>query len=92
MSRMNKMDDEELPHQGVLDPGLQHFGAGLSASFDRMVDIDGVQEATSLSRAQIYRLIKAETFPAGYVYRGMRRRVWRESEIEKWLGTVIERS
>jgi excisionase family DNA binding protein len=50
---------------------------------DSLIPIADVAAATSMSRATIYRAVKAGTFPAPAKIGGMSR--WSRQEIEAWI-------
>lgn len=61
---------------------------GIPASRGRLLRINDVIATTGLSRATIYRLIEAGTFPQAL--RLTARAVgWWESEIEEWLNSRV---
>lgn len=84
-----------IPYSGEIavevlpDDSLKFFGAGLSDQFDRLLTIDNVTEATSLSKAHIYRLMDKGEFPLGWKLKGSRRRVWKQSEVEAWVNSAL---
>lgn len=56
-----------------------------------MIKIDEVQRRVSLSRSQIYKLIKQGQFPS-QVKLGRRRSAWNADDVEKWLQRQIQAS
>ncbi|WP_323148823.1 AlpA family transcriptional regulator [Pseudomonas oryzihabitans] len=54
----------------------------------RFIRLPQVQELTSLSRTEIYKRMKARTFPAT-VKLGPGHTVWVESEVAEWVDARI---
>lgn len=54
-----------------------------SAAGKRLLNISDVVDKVRLSRATIYRMVKAETFPAMVKYGRSSR--WVESSIDEWI-------
>jgi predicted DNA-binding transcriptional regulator AlpA len=53
---------------------------------DRIVRLRDVLRICSVSRSQVYRLMRAGTFPASLML-GQRARGWRLSDIQAWIQT-----
>ena len=52
------------------------------------LNIHAVQAKTSLSRPELYRRIKAGTFPRAIIL-GPRTRAWSETEINQWQAHIL---
>ncbi len=51
-----------------------------------------VYEKTGLSRRTVYRLLQAGLFPEPFSLPGLRKRVWLESTIDRWIDEAAEGS
>lgn len=56
----------------------------MTQQMQKLMDLKSVVAATTLSRATVYRGIRAGTFPKS-VQIGQRRVAWRESDVLSWL-------
>lgn len=55
---------------------------------DQLLRINGVRGATTLSRTEIYRRVKAGTFPAPVSLGGGRAVAWRVSDISAFIASL----
>lgn len=91
--------EDKLPVQGYVEVrdgrivreggGVANFGLELPSGFERWLNITHVMELTSLSESTVYRMIERDEFPAGYKIRGLRRRIWKESDVEAWRQAIL---
>lgn len=59
----------------------------MAEAIDPLHRMASVSRIVGLGRSEIYRRIKAGTFPVG-VKLGVRSRAWRESDLKRYIGSL----
>ena len=82
----------DIPVQGYVNdpqllPGLYNLEIDGDAERDHLLSFDNVRNASGLDELALSRAIEAGQFPRPYETRGARRKVWKSSDIQRWIAT-----